>query len=611
MKRAADNAHELLGLTNYERARKQAEQELRGFREQYVPEKSDPKPYAAPMAAGFDKAGAAALKLAFALESAAERMGGKSPSLPIFASGAAPADAAAMIRQFESFSPRAYWDVNAWRAGYGSDTVTRADGSVERVTADTAVSLEDAGRDLTRRLREFDMILKKQIGAGAFEGLSPSKRAALEDIAYNYGSLPPRILPAIRSGDESKIAAAIRALASDNNGVNRARRQAEANLFVPQLPSTADRVATQASATKLKDIDYQFADQKLKDVNAELENQNRLLDAQKSALGQDNTVMQGAIEAQKLLNYFLSEHIPVTGRLKDKIIEAEQAEAERVKHEEDFAKAQRRIIGELDLARDSVSGVFESIALAGAHGESITKALSQSLRQIGDNLINSSISTFTEDLLGAKGTMGTGLFGSILGTLGLGGKQQVTQANITAGVVNVNGGLTSGLGGGLGTTGGLFSGVSGFFSGAGGMFSTFTGWPGSLFSFETGGIMTPRGPLPLHRYAMGGIASSPQLALFGEGRTPEAYVPLPDGRSIPVSIKAPASIPEIVKIVAAGNRQAAAGFSPTVPAQRPAGHPQPIVNLHIATPDRRSFEASEAQLTSMLTRMLARGARYA
>lgn len=51
-----------------------------------------------------------------------------------------------------------------------------------------------------------------------------------------------------------------------------------------------------------------------------------------------------------------------------------------------------------------------------------------------------------------------------------------------------------------------------------------------------GNIMTDRGPVQLNRYANGGIANSPQLSIFGEGRTPEAYVPLPDGRSIPVSM---------------------------------------------------------------------------
>ena len=53
--------------------------------------------------------------------------------------------------------------------------------------------------------------------------------------------------------------------------------------------------------------------------------------------------------------------------------------------------------------------------------------------------------------------------------------------------------------------------------------------------------MTSRGPLPLNRYADGGIASSPQLAMFGEGRGPEAYVPLKGG-AIPVSIRGPAPL---------------------------------------------------------------------
>ena len=59
----------------------------------------------------------------------------------------------------------------------------------------------------------------------------------------------------------------------------------------------------------------------------------------------------------------------------------------------------------------------------------------------------------------------------------------------------------------------------------------------SIFGFANGGIMTGNGPLPLKRYARGGIANSPQMAMFGEGSTPEAYVPLPDGRSIPVKMK--------------------------------------------------------------------------
>ena len=58
-------------------------------------------------------------------------------------------------------------------------------------------------------------------------------------------------------------------------------------------------------------------------------------------------------------------------------------------------------------------------------------------------------------------------------------------------------------------------------------------------SFANGGVMTDHGPLKMQTYASGGIANSPQFAEFGEGSMPEAYVPLPDGRSIPVSLKLP------------------------------------------------------------------------
>lgn len=54
--------------------------------------------------------------------------------------------------------------------------------------------------------------------------------------------------------------------------------------------------------------------------------------------------------------------------------------------------------------------------------------------------------------------------------------------------------------------------------------------------FDKGGVMTEYGPLQLNKYAGGGVATGPQLALYGEGSRNEAYVPLPDNRSIPVTL---------------------------------------------------------------------------
>lgn len=55
--------------------------------------------------------------------------------------------------------------------------------------------------------------------------------------------------------------------------------------------------------------------------------------------------------------------------------------------------------------------------------------------------------------------------------------------------------------------------------------------------FANGGIMTQYGEMALRKYAKGGIADRPQMAIYGEGDQNEAFVPLPDGRSIPVTMK--------------------------------------------------------------------------
>lgn len=61
--------------------------------------------------------------------------------------------------------------------------------------------------------------------------------------------------------------------------------------------------------------------------------------------------------------------------------------------------------------------------------------------------------------------------------------------------------------------------------------------PRSLPKYAKGGIMSSFGDVPLKTYSKGGIANSPQMAIFGEGKMPEAYVPLPDGRRIPVKME--------------------------------------------------------------------------
>lgn len=107
----------------------------------------------------------------------------------------------------------------------------------------------------------------------------------------------------------------------------------------------------------------------------------------------------------------------------------------------------------------------------------------------------------------AAQSSGGGFFDGLLGSIGglFGGGEDLSPSASYGGIIGMDGG------------------------GGGGFFS-------SLWPFANGGIMTKYGSAPLRKYANGGIANSPQLALYGEGSRPEAYVPLPDGRTIPVTM---------------------------------------------------------------------------
>lgn len=161
-----------------------------------------------------------------------KRTGALTPITEEMLTGAtAPDMTTALIKQREGFIERPKYDVNAYRAGYGSDTVTLPDGSVQKIEPGMRVSREDAERDLQRRINtEFVPKAAAKIGEENWVRLPENVRASLTSIAYNYGTIPSRIVPAVQSGNPETIARAIESLAGDNKGVNAGRRMQEANI---------------------------------------------------------------------------------------------------------------------------------------------------------------------------------------------------------------------------------------------------------------------------------------------------------------------------------------------------------------------------------------------
>ena len=214
--------------------------------------------------------------------------------------GATPLGAAKnLIMEREGFRARAYYDVNAYRVGYGSDTVTNPDGSVSRVTRNTTTTQEAALVDLERRIKEFQDGIKRLIGADRFNAFSPQQQAVLTSVAYNYGTLGSgpngrggaKIDNIVRTGTQEEIAAAIRALGSDNNGRNRGRRNREADLFAAAPNAELDAYNQQQAQKRLEQqqkfnqsLDDEISKRRLSADSLRVEGEltgNKLLDARK------------------------------------------------------------------------------------------------------------------------------------------------------------------------------------------------------------------------------------------------------------------------------------------------------------------------------------------
>src|SRR4051794_18755148 len=95
-----------------------------------------------------------------------------------------------LIKGFEGYKAKPYWDVNHYRVGYGSDTITKPNGSVQSVQPGMSVTQDDADRDLQRRVADSHAELKDTIGESAWNNLGPNAQASLTSVHYNYGHLP-------------------------------------------------------------------------------------------------------------------------------------------------------------------------------------------------------------------------------------------------------------------------------------------------------------------------------------------------------------------------------------------------------------------------------------
>ena len=297
-----------------------------------------------------------------------------------------------LIADFEAFSPGAYYDVNAYRAGFGSDTTTDASGNVTAITSTSTVTLEEATRDLTRRIIEFQDTVKGQIGAERFDSFGEEQQAALTSIAYNYGSLPARIVNAIKTGNVDTISTAIDRLGTDNGGINQGRRTREATIFRgggeadlgAYVDAEEDRQELAAEAAEDAADRAQATQDAIRDGQQEIDQQQLITDGREREAG-----ILEAINAAKIDNADISQaELDTIAAQAGKLFDLKKAEEDRLSPLEAAEAAEQRIADLLDLQKNLKEELTDAIS-QGADAN-VTGNLRTELEGVND-LISESI----------------------------------------------------------------------------------------------------------------------------------------------------------------------------------------------------------------------------
>lgn len=330
--------------------------------------------------------------------------------------------AAEMVKGFEGFISKAKWDENAFRVGFGSDTVTRANGVIEKVTADTVVTLEDAQRDLSRRLVEFQDGIQSAIGVETWKSLNDGQQAALTSIAYNYGSLPKKIVAAIENGGGPEaVAQAIAALGGDNGGINNGRRKQEAQQYLSGsgLSLKEAGIGTKTPADLFKG-DVQQVQARIDALNAEYAAQAKL----NPLVNDYGYAVEKARIQQRLLSEAQRAGVEITPQLRAQIegLAENYAKAssagDRLKASQQQAAESAKELA--SLGKDVMSGFISDLR----NGASASEALSNALNKVLDKLIDIGLESLFSGLGGGGkgGLLGGFLIPGILHSGGVAGK---------------------------------------------------------------------------------------------------------------------------------------------------------------------------------------------
>lgn len=305
---------------------------------------------------------------------------------------AATSTAFALIEKMERFRANAYEDwtvrngqrvMSGYRAGYGSGTYTDDSGNAVKVTASTSVTVKQATDDLNRRIGLYFAAISAAVGPEQFAALNADQKGVLASLAHNYGTLPDRIVAAVKTGDPRVAYDAIVKLGNDNGGINRGRRQDEADQYLNGAPAyvrkqvSDDQQAAEDKAKKVKDQADAYKDL--------IEQSGRFVseqEAERAALGMSAEAAAKLRIQQELLNDAKQRDIELTPerlagieREAEAMAKAEAATKQAVVSRQDLADAQQfaydqvgnsliDVIMGAESAEEALQGVIKALAKA-------------------------------------------------------------------------------------------------------------------------------------------------------------------------------------------------------------------------------------------------------
>ncbi|WP_299558727.1 phage tail tape measure protein [uncultured Sulfitobacter sp.] len=348
---------------------------------------------------------------------------------------------AVLLRNFEGYRSTPYDDgprdkngnrvgPAVYRAGYGSDTTQLSDGTILKITRGMRVSVEDSNRDLRRRIGEFQRVIIGQVGAERFGQFNAAQQAVLTSVAYNYGSLPKRIVEAVRLGTDEQIASSIFDLRADNGGINSRRRNAEAEVFrsgigVEAAAGRSDEVAREAADARKREVETMaqlvaVGDDHLAQLALENEMAGKTAGEQARLL----FIYERMTEAKRA-GIDVQTQLTADGRLLIDVINAQaDAIARRSEEQEIGTIRTQEEIGEIERSTNAVKSAFDNFRAGGEgfkgffadlFGFMADRLWDMALDPVWDNLGESLSGLLQPSTGGGGGGIWTAIVGALFG----------------------------------------------------------------------------------------------------------------------------------------------------------------------------------------------------